>query len=88
MQQTKVSTKTAAEIEFVFPRQAQAHPFATKQDVLGSLLQSLPRKSNGSPENDDTSDDDGRFCDASEDELSLTPPKETDDADREDSLVF
>ncbi len=79
---------SAAEIEFVFPRQAQAHPFATKQDVLGSLLQSLPRKSNGSPENDDTSDGDGRFCDASEDELSLTSQKETDDADREDSLVF
>ncbi len=91
----EASTKKvhAAEAQFAFPRQLQADSFLTSQDdALGSLLQSH-RKEN-TVTLDVTSSDDGRFCDASEDEVSLTPPiddtsrEETDDTEEEGCLVF
>ena len=72
VQEAKTSRKLAShavETQFVFPRQPQADSFITTHDALGSLLQSHSKENNSTVD-----DDDGRFSDASEDEVSPPPP--------------
>ena len=67
VQEAKTSRKLAShavETQFVFPRQPQADSFSTTHDALGSLLQSHSKEINSTVD-----DDDGRFSDASEDEV-------------------